>query len=520
MPHSQDTEIVIVGSGFAGSLTALILHKIGRRVILLDRGAHPRFAIGESSTPIANLLLAELADRYDLPQLAPLAKYGPWRRAYPQIIRGIKRGFSYFQHVRGEPFHPGQNHARELLVAASSEDERADTHWLRADVDSFLVAQVQAAGIPYWDQTELSVLAVRPRWSLAGRRQGEDLAIHADFLIDATGPGQFLAQALNLPDHTHRLATRSRAIYGHFEKVACWPDQLAAAGGQVGDHPFPCDHAALHQLLDVGWMWQLAFDNGVTSLGFALDLARSPVLSDQSPAAEWRELVAAFPAIAEQLGDARLVAPAAGPRRTGRLQRLCGEIAGENWALLPHTAGFIDPFHSTGIAHSLCGIERLARVLDTEWNRASLPAALANYGEIIRNEVFWIDELVSGCYAALGEFDLFTSYAMLYFAAAHTYEQQRVAGRLPRDAAFLLANDRQLRGVGATIRQELSRAISAINKADARHEFVDAVAEGIAPYNRAGLCDPNAHNMYRHTSLDAVPLSYGPPTGDRFVDRG
>ncbi|HUG89439.1 MAG TPA: NAD(P)-binding protein, partial [Planctomycetaceae bacterium] len=73
-----DAEIAVIGSGFGGSLTALLLDRIGRRPVLVDRGSHPRFAIGESSTPIANLVLRDLALRYGLPRLVPLAKYGTW----------------------------------------------------------------------------------------------------------------------------------------------------------------------------------------------------------------------------------------------------------------------------------------------------------------------------------------------------------------------------------------------------------------------------------------------------------
>jgi FADH2 O2-dependent halogenase len=63
-----DADVAIVGSGFGGALAALFLRQIGRSVVLLERGRHPRFAIGESSTPLANLLLEELADRYGLPR--------------------------------------------------------------------------------------------------------------------------------------------------------------------------------------------------------------------------------------------------------------------------------------------------------------------------------------------------------------------------------------------------------------------------------------------------------------------
>jgi len=69
---------------------AMIARRLGRSVVLLERGQHPRFAIGESSTPLANLLLEELAQRYGLPRLLPLAKWGSWQKAYPEIACGLK----------------------------------------------------------------------------------------------------------------------------------------------------------------------------------------------------------------------------------------------------------------------------------------------------------------------------------------------------------------------------------------------------------------------------------------------
>src|SRR3954463_6876586 len=95
-------DIAIIGSGFSGSLLAMIARKLGRSVALLERGAHPRFAIGESSTPLANLLLEELAARYDLPRILPLSKWGTWQKNYPEISCGLKRGFTFFHHKPGE----------------------------------------------------------------------------------------------------------------------------------------------------------------------------------------------------------------------------------------------------------------------------------------------------------------------------------------------------------------------------------------------------------------------------------
>ena len=134
-------DVAVLGSGFGGSLMALVLQRIGLEPIVIDKATHPRFAIGESSTPTANMILADLAERYDLPRLDPLAKYGPWTQAYPDVGVGRKRGFSYFRHQMGQPFTPDPDHGNELLVAASSDSFLSDTHWLRADVDAFLAAR-------------------------------------------------------------------------------------------------------------------------------------------------------------------------------------------------------------------------------------------------------------------------------------------------------------------------------------------------------------------------------------------
>jgi tetracycline 7-halogenase / FADH2 O2-dependent halogenase len=87
-------DVVVLGSGFSGSLLAWILAKQGRKVLLIDRQQHPRFAIGESSTPTADFLLAHLAARWQLPELAPLACWGTWKEKYPEVVCGKKRGFS------------------------------------------------------------------------------------------------------------------------------------------------------------------------------------------------------------------------------------------------------------------------------------------------------------------------------------------------------------------------------------------------------------------------------------------
>src|SRR5262249_48091519 len=126
-----DADVAVIGAGFAGALTALALRSTGRTVVLVERGRHPRFTIGESSTPLATLLPEDLADRYGLPQVRVFSKWGTWQRARPDVAGGLKRGFTFFFHQPHEAFGDDPGHDRQLMVAASPNDEIGDTHWYR-----------------------------------------------------------------------------------------------------------------------------------------------------------------------------------------------------------------------------------------------------------------------------------------------------------------------------------------------------------------------------------------------------
>ncbi|MDZ4685093.1 MAG: tryptophan 7-halogenase [Planctomycetaceae bacterium] len=482
-----DADVLIVGSGFAGSLTALLAKQIGLRPVLVDRGSHPRFVIGESTTPVANLVLESLARRFDLPWLAPLATYGSWKATYPDLPCGLKRGFSYFHQEDRQPYQPRADHANELLVAASHGPDDADTHWLRADFDAFLVQRVIAAGIPYFDRTKLGRLTERTNgWTVEATRDDEAMTITAKFLVDASGDGGFLTQQLGLPDTRATLRTWSRGLYGHFVDLAKWEPQYRAACGLSGDHPYPCDAAAVHHVFDGGWMWQLRFDNGVTSAGFAL---ANPVPENLTPADEWRQIMDRFPSVAEQFASATLISNHGELIRTGRLQRRIGRAAGPNWALLPSAAGFIDALHSTGIAHTLVGIERLLGLWQRHWDRAELVTDLVEYDRLFQAEIAFIDTIVAGSFRSFRGFPKMVAITMFYFASAIWSEHRRRSGTdIPR--AFLCADDPRLR---ASLEQAYAMLDDPTVSATALTEFV---TDAVRPYNIGGLCDAAKRNMY------------------------
>ena len=491
-------DVAVLGSGFAGSVAALGCQQLGLDTVLLDRARHPRFAIGESSTPVANRVLRDLANRYALPRLLPLAKFGSWQRAYPHLGCGLKRGFSYFDQPRGQAFVPAGDHRNELLVAASADDETSDTQWLRADVDAFLAGEAAAAGIPVREGVWLETPRRGPAGGWILQSESPGLTVHARFVIDGTGEAAVMARASGAAPRLDRLHTRSRTVFSHFHGVGAWDQWLRDRGGDVASHPFRCDDAAQHMLLDGAWMWLLRFQHGVTSVGLAIDERRFPLDPALSPAEEWNEWLRGHPSVGEFLEGTQLAAVPGRLVRSGRMQRRAGAAVGPDWAALPNTAGFIDPLHSTGIGHSLCGVERLLHILGETWGRTTRDDRLDEYERIVFAELALIDWLVDGCYRSLGAFRAFTAWSMLYFAAATTYEHRRSSAGGDGSAYdsrlwFLNADDAEFRGMVASLHRQIERG-----RTD-ESAWERQVAAAVAPYNRVGLFDPRAGNLYRYT---------------------
>lgn len=497
MMDASPYDVVILGSGFGGSLTAAILARAGLSVAVIDRRRHPRFAIGESSTPAADLILHDLAQRHHLPELLPLTLFGSWRKTYPQILCGCKRGFTYFWHGDEGGFRPSADHRQELFVTANASAEVADTQWYRPDVDQFLAVIAQDHSAQLFDETDITAIE-HPKshfWVLRLERNRNEMQLKAEFLIDASGPAGILPRCLKIENQTALLQTDSSCVYGHWDDLPLYEDTLKADGAQVGDYPFPVDDSAVHHVFRDGWAFQLRFTNGLTSLGSVfvpshrvnLEMPLEQVIAHNRPG------------LAKILASARLADFPGELFGIRRMQRLWSTGAGCDWAALPFTVGFVDPLHSTGIAHNLSGIERLTEILLTA-SPAEKAEALEHYSRQVIGEVRLIDLLVSGCYLGLADFRLFSTWSMLYFAAATCFEKHRFAPS-ERSTGFLLANDTAFVDLIGRLYHDLQQLINSnwFTEQDI-NEFQQQVKSAIAPYNHVGLFEPEIPNMYRYTS--------------------
>ena len=458
---------------------AMVARRLGLSVVLLEKGRHPRVVIGESSTPLSNLLLDTLAKRYDLPWLAPLTKWGSWQQTHPEIACGLKRGFTFFHHDPGrETAGTSKATDRQLLVAASPNDTIADTHWFRAEFDRFLMEQARGLGADYIDQCDVqSARREGGEWRLTCRAGGLDMEVRAKFVVDATGPRGLMYRMLGLKEAPLPKYPATSALYSHFTGVSRFPGAQHYADREP---PYPPDAAALHHVFDGGWIWVLHFNNGWTSAGVAATAAVAERFCFAERDVAWRRLLDELPEVKEQFAAAQHQTPST---YVPRLSFRSSQIAGDGWAMLPSAAGFVDPLLSTGFPLTLLGILRLGEILERDWATPRLSESLAMYARETDEELLATADLIGALYSNMGDFGTFRVLSLLYFVAASYAETVRRLGKPELARSFLLHSDPIF---GSALRRFTARARQGLSPQE-KAELKQAILELMAEFDVAGL---------------------------------
>ncbi len=481
-------DLLIAGSGFGGSLLAMIAKRAGKSVLLIEKGTHPRFAIGESTTPLSNLLLEEISERYDLPHLKPLTKWGTWQQTNPELACGLKRGFSFYHHTLGAQSSNACSREEQLLVAASPNDAIADTHWYRADFDHFVLQEAQSIGVDYLDQVALSTMEETDNGVVVeGERCGERMVFQGSFLVDATGPRGFLHRALNLRELEFPGFPKTQGLYTHFSSVA--PFGIRQPEGSAEIPPYPPDDAALHHVFDGGWIWVLPFNNGLTSAGVAATDDVANRLRFSEGGAAWQRLMDLLPGVRGQFADAPPELPFVHARG---LSFLSETMAGRRWAMLPSAAAFIDPLLSTGFPLTLLGVSRLGEIVSNAWDAPDFNVRIEAYAAQTSRELQATAQLIGALYATMADFPTFVSVSFLYFAAASFAETARRLNRHDLASSFLLCDDPVYGPDFTRLCQQARESRTEAERSDLR----TAILLAIEPLNVAGLGEETRRNWF------------------------
>ncbi|MFC3896477.1 NAD(P)/FAD-dependent oxidoreductase [Lentzea rhizosphaerae] len=399
----EDTDVVILGAGIAGTILAAVLARGGVKVEVLDAGHHPRFAIGESTIPHTSTLFRLIAERYDVPEIKYLATFHG-ARANVSANHGIKRGFNFHWHEPGKRQDPELAH--QLPIPSIMHTE---THFLRADLDHWVMRVAEKYGA-----------VVRQGVRVTGVDLGEDGvtvktdggSVRARYIVDASGFRSVLASTLDLRDKPCRFRHHSRSMFTHMEGVVPWERVAASNPGPVRG-----SQSTLHHIFDGGWIWVIPFNNhpragsNFVSVGMTVDPRKHP-RRDVPAGQEFAEFIEQYPDIRDQFSAAR---PVRDWVATDRLQYSSSRTTGHRWALAMHAAGFLDPLFSRGLSFTMDWINAFAwRLLDALKEDDFSVERFEPVERLTRELLDYNDGLVANAFTSFGSFELWDAWVRIW----------------------------------------------------------------------------------------------------------
>src|SRR5215471_8891801 len=355
----NEFDVIVLGSGIAGSALGAILARRGFSVLILDQGVHPRFVVGESTIPQTSQLMTLLAREHDVPELHYIGLGSPalLRRHVTQNC-GVKRAFGFVYHRPGREHDPDEAHQFGNVW-------RDENHLFRQDVDAFLLSTAIRYGAYAIQGVKIDAVEIRDDGVavVAGGRR-----YTARFVADGTGYRSVVADRFNLRETPCSLVARTRSLFTHMIDVTPFE---AVTPSRMG-HPW--SQSTLHHCFKRGWIWVIPFNNWegapnpLVSVGLTVDERLHPEEPGLTPEQEFATYVERFPSVARQFS---------------------------------HAAGFIDPLFSRGLVNTFDNLRSLARVLcaaleDGEFSDERFERVDVEQ----KRSITFADKLVAGSYIA------------------------------------------------------------------------------------------------------------------------
>ncbi|HET9794294.1 MAG TPA: NAD(P)/FAD-dependent oxidoreductase [Thermoanaerobaculia bacterium] len=330
MPDSPESrwDAIVVGGGPAGSTAAHLLARAGRRVLVLEKEAFPRFRIGESllpfSTPIFQKLgvLDEIKERFQHKLGAYFTEEGKEADRKVVFADGFKRGYGLaFQVKRAEL-------DEILLEAAARAGAEVRFGWR---VTAFRREGAAVAGVDALDP------------------DGTARALSAKIVVDATGRAAMGARSEGgiVPEHE----LRRGALFTHFANVP------------RGENETPGDIRMV--VFDRGWWWFIPFRDGTWSVGVVSDTIPSGATLEE----RFDRLVESNETVRNRLRDATRLIPVVSESDYSYRVR---NLVGDGYVAIGDAAGFLDPIFSSGVFLAMATGEKAAETIDRVLDRREI----------------------------------------------------------------------------------------------------------------------------------------------------
>jgi flavin-dependent dehydrogenase len=316
-------DVLVIGGGPAGSTAAALLAEHGRRVVMLEKDAHPRFHIGESLLPNNLSILQRLG-----------------------VLEEVRRIGVYKPGAEFVSDEHGQNVAFEFKNGL---DKRwtYSFHVERAAFDKLLFDKAKEKGALAFENMRVSTVELADG---GGRskvealdKEGRSWSFAPRFVIDASGRDTCLANRMKIKAVNRH--NNTAALFGHLKDVEPLrePDE-----GNIVIH-----------LLEQGWCWAIPLPNGITSIGI---VSNADFFNQRSGSQEeffW-QVLRRSPSMGPRIVNAALTGPV---RATGNYSYSAAAMVGPSHILVGDAYAFIDPVFSSGVMLAMTSAERGAEAV-------------------------------------------------------------------------------------------------------------------------------------------------------------
>ena len=318
-------DVIVVGAGPAGAVSALQLARAGRRVLLLDRHEFPRAkACGDCLSPeVARQLdaLGLLGTIDDIPH----ARLDGWR-----------------------VFAPDGARFAGTFARAAADDERVRRALAveRRELDALLVRAACDAGAELRAGARVDdVVRVEGRVAgvVARGGDGERVAMRARLVIGADGLRSVVARRIGATAPAGSLRKHSFTVHPELPAgfTAASGEMHVVAGGCIGIAPVASGAIATHNV------------TFVTLSAARTGDARAVMSAMVREAAGLRDRAALLLEAIDVTGA---------PLASGPFDRPTRFVMHDGVALVGDAAGYYDPFTGQGVCHAIAGAQRLAEV--------------------------------------------------------------------------------------------------------------------------------------------------------------
>ena len=301
-------DVLVIGAGPAGSVSAAMIHKAGLSVRVVEREKFPRFVIGESLLPRCMEVLEDA-----------------------EFLDAVKA--KNFQQKFGAKF------MKEDKVSDFNFSDQFSKGWTwtwqvqRAEFDLTLISDVERRGVPVDFETTVTAIEFLPDESsitTVQKKDGTTEKIEARFIIDASGYGRVIPRLFNL-DKPSNLDPR-KAVFAHVNDI------------HRNNHDEPNRIIAVMYAPGI-WSWIIPFSTGVTSLGFVGSFDYFNAMGGE-PSSQFRTFIDGNAYLKQRFGDVEWVFE---PRKLEAWSATTDKFYGHGFVLTGNVTEFLDPIFSSGV---------------------------------------------------------------------------------------------------------------------------------------------------------------------------